>query len=355
MLLVNYINDLDEDVTSSKYNEAIKNLIDSETQWNTKLNDDQICKILVELSKSSNRNLICIDEILKLFIKYNNLCSSANYSNVLRQWAELLCEIGKRDDALEKCREYIYHTFKGDLITNDVVLYSFRGTNEYVIKDIVNKTLSFQQPSKFNDPLDTLLFKWLEFKIKSCGKDEKIKEIYYLIRRASEHLRVRCFVKPRIVDEKKDLLEIERIHPLMWAHYAESHRGICIQYRFLKAFFHQDASSKSFRRYQEEFYTDEITTLDDKINISKALFTKDKVWEYEDEVRILDLDFSKKDNVKVQECGKNAIIEAIYLGYYCCDDMKEKVQNAIRNTTIKLYQMVIDDDNLHQLRAKRIS
>ena len=64
---------------------------------------------------------------------------------------------------------------------------------------------------------------------------------------------------------------------------------------------------------------------------------------------------SKKEDVKLQENNENVIIEAIYFGYYCNEETKNKVSNAIRNTSIKLFQMIIEDENLYQLKAKRLS
>lgn len=57
----------------------------------------------------------------------------------------------------------------------------------------------------------------------------------------------------------------------MWAHYAESHRGMCIQYRFKKEFFYEDETKLSFRRVRKETYTNISPDLSDSINISEAL------------------------------------------------------------------------------------
>ena len=63
----------------------------------------------------------------------------------------------------------------------------------------------------------------------------------------------------------------------------------------------------------------------------------------------------EKKDVKLQRNNEDVLIEAIYFGYYCNDMTIEKVSNAVRNTSIKLYQMVIENENLHQLKAKRLS
>ena len=357
MVLVDCIKIISEGNQSPKYDEAIKMLLGSERHWKEKFSLDQICIIASAISNYMAKQGK-IYEILTLFEKYDNCCKNANvqhYSEFLHNWTESLIAKGERETAYKKCCEYIYNTCKGDKIKDDIILYSFRGTSDYVINDIKEQTLSFQLPSKFNDPLDTLLFKWLDFKINAISDDEIKQEFYYLLKRVSEHMRVRCFVKPKDNINQKQLLEVERIHPLMWAHYADSHKGICIQYRFKKKYFIQDSSTLSFRRVKEETYTNDIPNLHEGINISDALFTKSKVWEYEDEVRILDFDINEKNDVKLQKNNEDVVIEAIYFGYYCNDITIEKISNAVRNTSIKLYQMVIENENLHQLKAKRIS
>jgi hypothetical protein len=341
---------------SPQYNKDIKILQESESQWEDKLTPEIVCEIIpIILNNLANQGNDNVD--FTLFEHHYNFCRGANvdsYSIFLRSWAELLILKGERDEAYKKCCEYIYNTTKGTKEKDDLILYSFRGTSDYVINDIEKQTLSFQSPTQFNDPLDTRLFRWLDFKINKEHNESK-KEIYYFLKRVSEHLRVRCFVKPPNNESLKHLIEVERIHPLMWAHYAESHRGMCIQYRFKKEFFYEDETKLSFRRVRKETYTNISPDLSDSINISEALFTKSKVWEYEDEVRILDFDMSKKEDVKLQENNENVIIEAIYFGYYCNEETKNKVSNAIRNTSIKLFQMIIEDKNLYQLKAKRLS
>lgn len=357
MILVDCIKIISEGNQSPKYDEAIKMLLESESLWEEKFSSEQVCTVVSAISNNMAKQGE-IDKILTLFEKYDNCCKGANvhcYSEFLRNWTEFLIAKGERETAYNKCCEYIYNTCKGDKMKDDITLYSFRGTSDFVISDIEKQTLSFQLPSKFNDPLDTLLFKWLDFKTSAISANETKKEFYYLLKRVSEHMRVRCFVKPQLNKNLNQLLEVERIHPLMWAHYADSHKGICIQYRFKKEYFIQDSSKLSFRRIKEETYTNDIPNLHEGINISNALFTKSKVWEYEDEVRILDFDIDEKKDVKLQRNNEDVLIEAIYFGYYCNDMTIEKVSNAVRNTSIKLYQMVIENENLHQLKAKRLS
>lgn len=357
MILTQCLNDLKKKPDSDEYRAAVSLLLKEEKQWKTKLQPEQICSILEALCRCQD---LKANDPIPLLEKYEDICKEAEdtaFAKVLHKWAEVLIYHDHRDKAYDKCCEYLYYICKGSEIKDDIVLYSFRKANDYVFDDIKNGTLSLQMPSQFNDPLDTLLFNWIDSKIKSCTNVNS-KEFYYLLKRAAEHFRVRCFVKPKDPPKNDNRLEVERIHPLMWAHYADSHKGICIQYRFKASFFKQNESEKSFKRYNKEQYTRKIPNLNNSISIANALFTKDILWQYEEEVRILDLDYNDykdKFGVKLENLNEDAIIEAVYFGYYCNDDTKAQVLNAIRSTPIKAYQMVIDDNNLHQLKAKRIS
>lgn len=353
MVLTDCLKDINKEPDSKEYRDAIELLLKEEDQWDSKLSPKQICLTLEALCRSHmNDDTI---NLISLFEKHKEKCKKAEdttFAKVIHKMAEVFIKRGMRENAYDKCCEYLYYTCKGKEITDDVVLYSFRGTSDYVINDIKNSTLSLQIPSQFNDPLDTLLFKWIDLKIKNSD-DNNSKEFYYLLKRAAEHFRVRCFVKPKAKDDKR--LEVELIHPLMWAHYADSHKGVCIQYRFKASFFKQDESKNTFKRYEVEHYSSDIPNLNESITISNALFTKDIQWNYEEECRILDLDFTEESAVKLDKLNEDAIIEAVYFGYNCSDVIKNKVLDAVRNTPIKIYQMVIDDNNLHQLKAERIS
>ena len=71
-------------------------------------------------------------------------------------------------------------------------------------------------------------------------------------------------------------------HPLMWSHYAEKHHGVCLEFGTDNV--HFDGALKV--EYLDEYPVFELADNDD----SKALrymTTKAKVWEYEDEFRLI--------------------------------------------------------------------
>lgn len=93
---------------------------------------------------------------------------------------------------------------------------------------------------------------------------------------------------------------------LMWSHYAESHKGICIGFDteilsntidgvLMSAIYQRDLPK--FELFQEtmEF-------------IAKLLFTKSDVWDYEDEYRIIKFNAARKKFILPEEAFKEIVL-----------------------------------------------
>ncbi|HHX67478.1 MAG TPA: DUF2971 domain-containing protein [Gallicola sp.] len=158
-------------------------------------------------------------------------------------------------------------------------------------------------------------------------------------------------------------------NPLMWSHYANSHKGICIEYDLSEELKNVE-SLKSLLipvRYSNERVTIDYTLMDkiDSNNIVakgkndilkffiSGLYTKHDVWKYEDEWRsIIPV---KQGNRNIQ-LGK---ISALYLG----NKMEEATTNMIINLInksnngldeISIFKMVndISDYKLNPVQIK---
>ncbi|WP_392385405.1 DUF2971 domain-containing protein [Marinomonas primoryensis] len=90
-------------------------------------------------------------------------------------------------------------------------------------------------------------------------------------------------------------LTTTHLNKLMWSHYGDSHKGFCIEFEI-------DDSNPAFKgklykvKYEEEpmIFNQEIMSSPYKERndfMFKVITTKDKVWEYEDEYRLI-LDFT---------------------------------------------------------------
>lgn len=141
-------------------------------------------------------------------------------------------------------------------------------------------------------------------------------------------------------------------NPLMWSHYGDSHRGICIEYDFRDVI--KNGDIKIF--LDEIIYTEQRVTIDSKLldnvdlsNIEsrgkldilrlfiKGLFTKYKVWEYETEWRSVIL-IDEANNYSRELRLNN--ISAIYLGNKMDKDTMNEVISLLMDSNIPIYKMI---------------
>ena len=77
----------------------------------------------------------------------------------------------------------------------------------------------------------------------------------------------------------------------MWAHYADSHKGVCIKYHFPESFTILGHNSDNVTCFFHDItYSDSDIcqySKKDSINMKDAFFLKGKQWEYENELRFL--------------------------------------------------------------------
>jgi len=125
-------------------------------------------------------------------------------------------------------------------------------------------------------------------------------------------------------------------HELMWAHYADQFRGICIAYSFLKL---RDglADNVSFVRM---FYNETVPTIrlseqaPDEL-AKMVLSYKNYRWLYEREWRM----FASlgKSSYRPTDC-----VTRVYLGSRIEDDDRIRIQNRLKRPKIKTSDMSID-------------
>ena len=135
-----------------------------------------------------------------------------------------------------------------------------------------------------------------------CGKHEldKIKSGKISV---SEFERLINIVSKRILQEKGVACFLDnKDNLLMWAHYADSHKGVCLKFDVLEAldFFAPAKRVKYASSYPIYNY------LSDKNKVADLLFTKSKDWEYEGEVRVI------KDKPDNYTFPKSALKEVIF-------------------------------------------
>ena len=151
----------------------------------------------------------------------------------------------------------------------------------------------------------------------------------------------------------------------MWAHYANNHKGICIEYKVLSPdFFYpviyeerRIGCSNIVMNFINLAYKDMIGIIleDEKKKlelygeiIRKNCIIKHKSWEYEDEYRYI---FHNWDSVNGEIEGGTLFntrdmgieITGIYLGMCCEEDYKNKLIVVAKTLGVKIYQMYFNN------------
>ncbi len=130
---------------------------------------------------------------------------------------------------------------------------------------------------------------------------------------------------------------------LMWSHYADSHRGICIEYDF------SDISADAVQP-MPVFYTNKRPKLPWRaaiaptpenqseaiIHFMKALLTKDELWSYENEWRLI-----VQSSIEVSDLNAPPI-KCIYIGALCSEENKEAIKVAAKKLNVPVKQMKVD-------------
>lgn len=264
-----------------------------------------------------------------------------------------------------------------------VECYAYRSTNKYLLDAFRDEKLSMSSPTTFNDPFDCPILELLN----QYGDD-----ISKLVREAYQDcIKITCFVKntkvkPEIDAEGNRILipkhkkdPDEYLNELMWAHYANNHKGVCIKYHFhndMTKF--ADTSKNQIAYFRDVKYTSNIDKYrkTGSITLVDAFFVKGKAWEYENELRLLSYDLNGSG--KYASVDAKQSIAAVYFGLKCpkrtrtriinilkrrkwvneirrWDDTKKTVVDIKEEHPVEFFQMEIDEKCFGKLKAVKLT
>ena len=174
---------------------------------------------------------------------------------------------------------------------------------------LTNQTLWLSAPSVFNDPFDC------QFAIPNNFTD--VSRAQKAIKSTND-----TFFRVGCLTETYD-------NRLMWSHYGGSYRGVCVEYDVSNFSAVQTASYFApviYKKERPEILERIISsqsnkfslTPEEKLTMTRALYTKDEVWKYEREWRILKMNhFSER----LKHFPLTMSITAVYLGPACSDNL----------------------------------
>ncbi|QUB69220.1 DUF2971 domain-containing protein [Prevotella melaninogenica] len=280
-----------------------------------------------------------------------------------------------RKNIIDSIKKYIYYLIGCSYNTSySPSAYKFRTCNKYLFQSLINESIGLTSPGYFNDPFDSPIRELLN------NEDEFSQ---YIRQAYNDCLKVSCFSSniklPREDEKTHQLIHKEEklkgalpeyLNELMWAHYADSHKGVCIKYHFPNSFtkfVHNSDGVTCF--FYDIIYSDSDIcqySKKDSINMKDAFFLKGKQWEYENELRLLYFDVKGREGYKVIKAEN--CIEAVYFGLRCSEEDKTTIMNILKDkklitidleknqteSPIKFYQMEVDKEHCGQVKAKEI-
>lgn len=289
---------------------------------------------------------------------------------------------GNYGSAYQHCIEQLFDEFK-ELPQLDGThrLYRFVGIphkegRESLIQDIAHNRICLSNPKNFNDPMDPILREWLEMQIREAKFNEDAKT-FKLLKNALKHLRI-CSLsgyKESHWHDRETISEHQEqvYNPLMWAHYANSHKGICIEYEITSECLARHNNDNELLRLCPCAYR-EHKPMTDGITLDNALMAKASCWSYEEEARLIyySKDMSKwanpmyKDKNGKKNTKETRLLDYIFLEgfsvkaiYYGVRISQKDYNDVMRllqsnNPSVRLYKMEFKKEDITQLKAVNV-
>ena len=234
--------------------------------------------------------------------------------------------------------------------------YSFRRPNEYSYSDLTNNAITLVSPKRMNDPFDTLMYPWLEYRRFSCSNPkeglsaiemEAMERANRLFIKSQDHYRIRSFCFWAKTDTKAPFK-----NPAMWSHYAQEHKGFCVIYS-LSENMSLHSGDKDYRIMEKMDYRDSVS-LDKSLDGKVALLTKSEDWKTENEFRLLMYDPSIKDEYYQLPLDSNSYVSGIIFGLRCEESTKSIVRKLLAGHSVSYYQMEVDYEDVYSMKCIRI-
>ena len=268
----------------------------------------------------------------------------------IEMWKEQFCKLFCSSDLLtfeniENAMELKYN--------NLPTLYKYTPFNDYSLNILEKDQLWISSPMSFNDPYDceyTMNFgkpNNIDFLIKKCK--EKLPE--------SEHQNFDKFIDEILKKEyKKIVLDYNKFSKervfvscfseinnsiLMWSHYANDHKGICIEFNFNELGIEDIRTRLLFPVIYNNVLFDATRYLKSMKNKGKfnnfmplcSAINKSKKWSEEKEWRFVSIVHSEPGLIQWLKP------KAVYLGTNFRDKYMEKIMKIAKNRNFDVYQM----------------
>ena len=361
-----YISRFERAETKEQIEEGVNAFLQNHAEWKQLIEQNDkdgekygkaFAAFIVCLSKSNNLNAEIAQYVSKEIGDYESRVKrqfntlQTLYLNMGLIWHSL--GYAYDDNAIAVFKKVVYYLLAlSNNASYSVNCFAFRPCSKYLYHSLIKEKLNLSSPTQFNDPFDCPIMELLN----KHGDD-----ISRLMHQAYRYTtKVACFVSnnelPKF-DIKNNVLtsnvkhvgdEPEYLNELMWAHYADSHKGVCIKYRFPNSLTkHAKCGENVLSYFRDVRYSNDVYNAGkgDTITMNDAFFLKSKSWKYENELRYLYFDYngdSDYEQVDIPGC-----VSAVYFGLKCPEEERQFIMKLLEGKTWKdRYQKIIDGKTL---------
>jgi hypothetical protein len=175
-------------------------------------------------------------------------------------------------------------------------LFKFRSINKYFLDSIVRPALYFSKPKGFNDPFDCNinLRRIIARAAKAAINPQRVQNLRRILETSAPDDWAKIVEKVGVCS-----FSVSAMHILMWSHYADHHKGVCLTYQVPDSFYIEDIATTHLLGREsahygpadliQHFATGDLSNRQEFLNrlIELYVTTKHRCWRYEDEVRIV--------------------------------------------------------------------
>ena len=219
-------------------------------------------------------------------------------------------------------RAYInqFNVYESNLDNNR--FFKYRSMENMNLRSLADNRIYLSRPKDFNDPFDCILYRQMNY------LDNKV------FREVIDRIKAFC-----VSATNKSIL--------MWSHYADSHKGFCIEYQIDRSYLD---NVEVHSHFNEIDYRKDYSREEKFINIfNDAFFVKNKIWKYEKEYRLLT--YNQPENYL-----PSPRIRSITFGLECSNSNRERVKDAVKHhSNIEFFQVDVNLKNMMKLKISKDS
>ena len=239
--------------------------------------------------------------------------------------------------------KYDYHDRK----FYGVTAYKFRSCSPDLFTDLAKKQITLSKPCCMNELFDSQYSLWSRpGNLNRIIKDEKHIKMF---RKSFDYYRLCSFC---IDDDENSILK----NNLMWSHYANEHKGVCIRYKLMENCISSSLSLKVHHQtclHKIHYYNcidkKHISVNNESINLGALFAQKEERWEYEKESRLICFnDTTVNDRIAIPY--KDGIsIEAVYFGLDCSEEDKATIKKILKGKMVIYYDMKPNFEDVNKM------